>query len=67
MITFYNSKDEPTGTLELVDGVLKATGRAASIVGPPEHRPASDEAVYAYYSAWSNGYSYAKEDSTDSE
>lgn len=65
MITFYNEDDEPRGTLELVEGKLVATGNAVDIVGPPEYREASDEALYQHYRAWSNGYSYSKEEGSE--
>lgn len=67
MITFYSEDGKPLGTLELVDGVLKATDVALDVVGPPERRMASDPEIYDRYRSWSNGYAYSREDSTDSE
>lgn len=63
MIRFYEeSTGDEVGTLDLVDGALRASGIGESIAGGVIARTSPPEKAIAFYSDWSNGYLRGKAD-----
>jgi hypothetical protein len=63
MIVFRRTQDDAViGRINKTASGLSAEGMAESVLETARARGDNDQAIYAKYSSWSNGYFYSSED-----